>query len=54
MDLDLSAVNYLAVAATTGTDMAQARQRVYANIPRIGFQGCHYRQDIALREISTS
>ena len=30
-----------------GKTLAEARQKVYANIPRIHFEGCHYRQDIA-------
>ncbi len=30
-----------------GKSLAEARQKVYANVPRIRFQGCHYRQDIA-------
>jgi phosphoribosylamine--glycine ligase len=28
--------------------IARARERVYDNIPRIHFEGCHYRKDIAL------
>ncbi len=31
-----------------GNTVAQAREKVYANIPRIRFEGCHYRKDIAL------
>ncbi len=31
----------------TGSNIAEARQQVYANVPRIHFEGCHYRQDIA-------
>ncbi len=31
-----------------GETIAQAREKVYANIPRIHFEGCHYRKDIAL------
>jgi len=31
-----------------GKTIAQAREKVYANIPRIHFEGCHYRKDIAL------
>ena len=34
-----------------GKDMAEARARVYHNLPDIHFEGCHYRKDIALREI---
>jgi phosphoribosylamine---glycine ligase len=34
-----------------GQDMAEARGKVYRNIPNIYFEGCHYRKDIALREI---
>ena len=30
-----------------GKSLAEARQKVYANVPRIRFQGCHYRKDIA-------
>jgi len=32
----------------TGNTIAQAREKVYANIPRIHFEGCHYRKDIAV------
>lgn len=32
----------------TGKTIAQAREKVYNNIPRIHFDGCHYRKDIAL------
>jgi len=31
-----------------GTTIAEAREKVYNNISRIHFEGCHYRQDIAL------
>jgi len=34
-----------------GKDMAEARERVYRNIPNIYFERCYYRKDIALREI---
>jgi phosphoribosylamine--glycine ligase len=34
-----------------GQDMAEAREKVYRNIGNIYFEGCHYRKDIALREI---
>jgi len=34
-----------------GKDMAEAREKVYHNIPNIYFEGCHYRKDIALREM---
>jgi len=33
--------------AATGKTIAEARQKVYANLPRIHFEGCHYRKDIA-------
>lgn len=36
----------------TGKDIAEARAKVYRNIPHISFQGCQYRKDIAAREIS--
>jgi phosphoribosylamine--glycine ligase len=35
-----------------GNDMAEARKKVYSNIPNIYFKGCYYRNDIALREIA--
>ncbi len=31
-----------------GKTLAEARKKVYANLPRIHFDGCHYRKDIAL------
>lgn len=31
----------------TGKDLSEAREKVYANVPRIHFEGCHYRLDIA-------
>ena len=31
-----------------GKTIAKAREKVYANIRRIHFEGCHYRKDIAL------
>jgi len=34
--------------AACGKTIAEARQKVYANLPRIHFEGCHYRKDIAL------
>ena len=36
----------LTVVATGGT-IAEAREKVYNNITRIHFEGCHYRKDIA-------
>ena len=35
----------------TGKNMAEARARVYRNITQIKFDGCHYRRDIAAREV---
>jgi phosphoribosylamine--glycine ligase len=34
-----------------GDNMAAARARVYGNLPQIHFDGCHYRHDIAAREV---
>lgn len=31
----------------TGKTLAEARKKVYANVARIRFEGCHYRRDIA-------
>jgi phosphoribosylamine--glycine ligase len=36
----------------TGKSMSEARARVYRNLPRINFDGCHYRRDIAAREVN--
>jgi phosphoribosylamine--glycine ligase len=33
-------------------NMAEAREKVYGNISNIDFEGCYYRRDIALREIT--
>lgn len=33
-----------------GQSVAEARRKVYANVSRIRFEGCHYRTDIAARE----
>lgn len=38
-------------AVGTGENMAEARKKVYRNLANIYFEGCHYRKDIALREI---
>ncbi len=38
--------------AGRGKDMAEAREKVYGNIPNIHFEGCYYRKDIALREVA--
>lgn len=38
--------------AATGNSMAEARAKVYSNLPRIRFDGCHYRTDIAAREVA--
>ena len=37
--------------AATGKNIAEAREKVYKNLPRIHFEGCHYRKDIAQREV---
>jgi len=37
--------------AATGRNIAEAREKVYNNLPRIHFEGCHYRKDIAQREV---
>jgi phosphoribosylamine--glycine ligase len=33
--------------AATGKNLTEAREKVYKNIPRIHFEGCQYRKDIA-------
>jgi phosphoribosylamine--glycine ligase len=32
---------------TLGKTTREAREKIYANLPRIHFEGCHYRTDIA-------
>ena len=38
--------------AGMGKGVAEAREKVYGNIPSIHFEGCYYRKDIALREVA--
>ena len=38
--------------AATGKTIAEARDKVYKNLPSIYFNGCHYRKDIAAREVN--
>ena len=37
--------------AAAGRTVAEARDKVYENITRIQFEGCHYRRDIAAKEV---
>jgi phosphoribosylamine--glycine ligase len=36
----------------SGKTIAEARAKAYHNLPRIHFDGCHYRNDIAAREVN--
>ncbi|MFA5078622.1 MAG: phosphoribosylamine--glycine ligase [Dehalococcoidia bacterium] len=36
----------------TGRSLKEAREKVYRNIPFINFEGCHFRRDIAAREVN--
>ncbi len=36
----------------TGKTITEAREKVYTNISRINFEGCHYRKDIAKIDVS--
>lgn len=38
--------------AAVGKTMTEAREKVYQNLPHIYFTGCHYRKDIAAREVN--
>lgn len=38
--------------ATSGKTIAEARGKVYKNLSLINFNGCHYRKDIAAREVN--
>ena len=37
--------------AAVGKNIAEARTKVYSNLSKINFEGCHYRTDIAAREV---
>ncbi len=37
--------------AATGKTIVDARNKVYENLPRVKFEGCYYRKDIALSEV---
>jgi phosphoribosylamine--glycine ligase len=34
----------------SGKTLEEARAKVYDNVPRISFEGCYYRKDIALMD----
>jgi phosphoribosylamine--glycine ligase len=36
----------------TGSNLREARNKVYKNISTISFFGCNYRKDIAAREVN--
>ncbi len=36
----------------TGRSLKEAREKVYRNIPLVNFEGCHFRRDIAAREVN--
>jgi len=36
----------------TGRTMKEAREKAYRNMPYINFEGCHFRRDIAAREVN--
>jgi len=38
--------------SATGRTIGEARKKVYSNIQRISFSGCHFRKDIALTEVN--
>ena len=39
---------FVLTVVAMGKSLAVAREKVYDNIARISFEGCHYRKDIAL------
>lgn len=43
----LTAGGRVLTVSATGKTIAEAREKVYQNLPRIHFEGCHYRRDIA-------
>jgi len=36
----------------SGSTLKEAREKVYRNMPNINFEGCHFRRDIAAREVN--
>ncbi len=40
----------VATVVASGSSVAEAREKAYANVRRIRFEGCHYRTDIAAEE----
>jgi phosphoribosylamine--glycine ligase len=46
-DRVITAGGRVLTVVATGRTIAEARAKVYLNLPRIRFQGCHYRKDIA-------
>ena len=49
--LTVTAGGRVLTVVAEGRTLAEARARVYDNVPRISFAGMHYRTDIALREV---
>ena len=47
----LTAGGRVLTVAACAPSMAEARERAYRNVERIHFSGCHFRRDIALREL---
>jgi len=46
----LTAGGRVLTVVATGKNIAEARERVYSNVPRISFDSVHYRKDIATEE----
>ncbi len=44
----LTAGGRVLTVTAMGKTLAEAREKVYANVSRVHFEGCHYRRDIAL------
>ena len=47
----LTAGGRVLTVVAAGPTLAEARAKVYDNVPRVRFEGMHYRTDIALREL---
>jgi len=50
-DVVLTAGGRVLTIVTCASTLSEARDKVYRNVERVTFQGCHYRKDIAQREI---
>lgn len=51
-DTVLTAGGRVLTLVARASTVEDAREKVYRNVDRVSFEGCHYRRDVALRELS--